>query len=199
MQFHHCILHIGTPKTGTSTLQRYLHKNRSALADQGYFVPTCFGNGEHSHLASYAMDDDRINGPRKRVGATDSKKIAEHREQIEDDLAREIAESARNCHTMILSTERCHSSIRRPSEFKRLKSLLGKYCKATTIVVYLRPQHEVAISYYSTMLKEGRSNPPILPDIASMAASMITMQRSAAGKNSTATTTSSRASSTGPS
>ncbi len=39
--FSHCILHIGTDKTGTTTLQNFLAANRSALRQMGYVFPSC--------------------------------------------------------------------------------------------------------------------------------------------------------------
>jgi len=36
------ILHIGTEKTGTTSIQLYLYENRARLARQGYLFPeTC--------------------------------------------------------------------------------------------------------------------------------------------------------------
>ena len=32
-------LHIGTPKTGTTSLQHFCHDNQQKLAEKGYFYP----------------------------------------------------------------------------------------------------------------------------------------------------------------
>ena len=56
-------LHIGTHKTGTTSLQRFLYGNRSALADSGFVYPTnslYFWAGECSHsFLAHALRTER--------------------------------------------------------------------------------------------------------------------------------------------
>jgi hypothetical protein len=44
-----CYLHVGTPKTGTTTLQRFLHEHGGALAPFGYLVPRAGAGPKGGH------------------------------------------------------------------------------------------------------------------------------------------------------
>src|ERR1700684_2608387 len=59
-KFDNCILHIGTEKTGTTTLQRYLALNRDEFLKQGYFIPASLSPypdlSNHERLTTYALN-----------------------------------------------------------------------------------------------------------------------------------------------
>ncbi len=54
------ILHAGTPKTGTSSLQWHLGERREALAEQGFWYPEAEKKGEpkHQRLVALSMCED---------------------------------------------------------------------------------------------------------------------------------------------
>ena len=52
------ILHIGTEKTGTTTLQVMLAGKRPALADLGYRYASAPGDISHTALAAYAAPEN---------------------------------------------------------------------------------------------------------------------------------------------
>lgn len=158
-----CILHIGTEKTGTTTLQAFLDKNRENLLKEGIAFTRTFGPFEHYHLATFAMRDKKTNGPKKRAGIRNAAQSKAFCEQLIQDFRKEVAALPQNVHTLVFSSERCHSSIIEPDEFDRLKELLSEYCDAVQIIAYIRPQHEVATSLYTTKLKNGRTDRSILP------------------------------------
>jgi hypothetical protein len=47
----HCILHIGLKKTGTTSIQRCLTKNRRQTARRGVLYPRCLGHVNHDKAA----------------------------------------------------------------------------------------------------------------------------------------------------
>jgi len=61
-QFTHCIVHAGTHKTGTTTVQNVLHAHRAELAASGFFYPAMGRKGrDHNPLAhrlATCTDDD---------------------------------------------------------------------------------------------------------------------------------------------
>lgn len=161
-----CILHIGTEKTGTTSIQEFLHLNRRALASQGIHVPVRLGRPEHIALAHAVLDEDkrfsRRNGPHGpgRTGA--GRMRARAARLITAELARARATGAR---TVILSSERLGALIDRPEEMARLRALLSPLFQRVDIVVYLRPQPDFATSYYSTDLRNGSLRRSVLPDL----------------------------------
>ena len=85
INFKHLILHPGSPKTGTTTLQNLLFRHRSELLSMGYpypttATPTSGGTAlGHHHLALLL---DSLEGP--NLSAI---------EQLMDSLRTEIAQS----------------------------------------------------------------------------------------------------------
>ncbi|MGJ0125026.1 hypothetical protein [Campylobacter coli] len=43
-------MHIGTMKTGTSSLQKFLAMNRSVFIKYGYYIPEFGSNGKFKHV-----------------------------------------------------------------------------------------------------------------------------------------------------
>src|ERR1043165_5358722 len=50
-------LHIGVEKTGTTTIQAFMAKNRQALTKKGVLYPRAPGNENHVGLTIYAADN----------------------------------------------------------------------------------------------------------------------------------------------
>lgn len=67
-----CFVHIGTEKTGTSTIQEFLNLNRRSLAGLNVLYPKSAGIRNHVKLALAAYNDDRQddnkNAPRRGPG-----------------------------------------------------------------------------------------------------------------------------------
>ena len=46
-----CVLHIGTAKTATTLLQKWLYSNRDGLAQKGIYLPETIGEPNNRSLA----------------------------------------------------------------------------------------------------------------------------------------------------
>ena len=53
------VVHIGTEKTGTTSIQHYLFARRPELAAQGFHIADCLGEDNHIKLALLAYEDAR--------------------------------------------------------------------------------------------------------------------------------------------
>ena len=147
------ILHIGTPKTGTTALQQFLHANREALATRGFHYATpSHGLREASRVAA------ALNlGESRAVHGF----FARH-----EDLARR-----RGAHTLLVSAERfslmsvvdammrrevCVNGVKRDHTLiETLQSLIPKGIDNRQIVCYFRRPDRYAESLYSQHVKRG--------------------------------------------
>jgi len=162
-KFDECILHIGTEKTGTSTLQLLFHKNRKNLSKKSIFFPETFGEKSHRLLTAFASANHKIDNIRKDLGLINLNLIESFRQKIAESFKNEIKNE--NCKKLLLSGEHMHSRLTTVEEINFLKNFLDNYVDKYKILVYIRPQHEMAVSLFSTLCKVGRIGMPILPEV----------------------------------
>lgn len=156
------ILHIGTEKTGTSTLQTFLSRNRERLNANGFHYPRFAGAINHTRLGAYAAADEVRDDLRIDIGVTDAEALAAFRSRLDAEAAEEVA--AHPGRTFVFSNEHCSSRLTTPAEIARLRDFLARHFDEVTVTVYLRRQDMVAVSLYSTLLKFGGDRREILPD-----------------------------------
>lgn len=142
-------LHIGQGKTGTSTIQGFMSKNRADLADRGYLFPALTGNPRHLELSLYAKGDNMVRSVdwwRMPFEATD-----ELRRVVEHDLPAQVAES--RCGNVVLSDEALYRL--RPRPLSRVVAVLEPMARELVFVIYLRRQDEHIVSRYKQTMREG--------------------------------------------
>jgi hypothetical protein len=165
--FAQCILHIGTEKTGSTSIQQFLGNNRSNLAKAGFFVPKSLSPykvaANHEVLTTYSLDQSKVNDDlRRAAGVVSRDAVAPYRARVDAELKQEI-ESAPPADTLLLSNEHCHSRLTSPDEIRMLKAWLSSFARQFRVVVYLRQQHDLAISLYDQALKAGYCDINVLP------------------------------------
>jgi len=133
------LIHVGTHKTGTTSIQSLLALNSAALARCGIYVPTAgrqliaenLVTPGHHDLASELMLDKT------------------------DALQRLIEEiSHTDAPTIVLSSEEFHPLHPHPHKLAVLRDALASVGFETTIVVYLREQAGYIESLYSELSKK---------------------------------------------
>lgn len=157
-----CVLHIGTAKTGTSTIQHFLSANRDALAADGIVYPAFTGTdgGSQWDFLIAALDDpwELDVGPELNLHcATD---VERFRTQLARNVSAELEEHP-NAETLLISSEHFHIYFDSPEIIAALKVFLEKWTDSFQIIVYLRRQDRVAISRYSTAIKSGNPTPQV--------------------------------------
>ena len=156
MAMKRIILHIGTEKTGTSTIQSFFHKNADKLLDHGILYPRApYGPDSASHigLPVYARNEKRLAGDMLgKFGIKDAYAVEVFREELKTKFYNEFA--SHEFHTMVLSSEHLTSRLSEPAELERLKNLLEPMGRVE-VVLYLRPQEELVASSYSTTIRLG--------------------------------------------
>ncbi len=136
-------VHIGLGKTGTSTIQKALEEQRTALAELGIHVP-----GEKHHITRRAVYD--LMG--RRIGGSD----AEDNAKVSGTW-RPFAESvvAADAPTVVFSEEML--ALARPKAVKRLVQSLAP--RRVVVIVTVRDLGRVLGSYWQQMVVMGRTEP----------------------------------------
>ncbi|MPY98293.1 MAG: hypothetical protein GEU97_09900 [Actinophytocola sp.] len=140
MGFTRLVVHVGTPKTASTAIQRSLFTNRTALANQSVYLPDT-GRLElepraicHHHLAWELYAPYRF---RKNQGGWDA-------------LAEELASV--EAETVLLSSEEFYRALK-PGARKEFETRLRSLCDDVTIVVCVREQLSLINSFYGQRVK----------------------------------------------
>ncbi len=148
------IIHVGTEKTGTTSLQSVLGEHRDWLRENGILFPKSPGKLNHTRLVAAAEDDGVIDNIKAHVMASRHETAMQMRRSFRADLKREL-ESGDPWHTLVLSSELIHSRLHTPSEIKRLMSFILGSVDRITILAVLRRQDKLAVSRFSTAIRAG--------------------------------------------
>lgn len=153
--FARCWLHIGTGKTGTTTLQHYLARNRNILLAQGFLYPRAPGSRNHHALTAFALDDNKLDETRKRLNLLNAERLATFRRELPNAVEAEMARG--NCSNLILSNEVLSARVGTQTEVARIKSLCDRLAASTKVIVYLRNQVDFMVGIYTTSLAGGNT------------------------------------------
>jgi len=166
MKFKTCYLHIGVEKTGSTTIQRFLEKNRKKLNKKGHYYPSCLGpaKGSHYYLVVYSRHEDIFDDLRLISGVSNKQEFVSFRKQLIKDIEKEFSE-VEECDAIHISCENFHSRLFSPEAMKMVKELLQSWVDDFKVVAYVRPQHEVALSLYSTGMKLGGIKTEPMPKV----------------------------------
>lgn len=152
----HLYLHIGTAKTGTTTLQHFMYANRVQLAAQGVAVLDSAGGPNSSVLAAFSQPEDEFDHYFLRRGITSSAAKRRHFADFPARLGAEIAALPPHTRAVFASSENLHARLRDDASLRRLQQLLLQAgFTRITVLCYFREQSAQALSRYSTRLRGG--------------------------------------------
>lgn len=149
------VVHIGTEKTGTTTIQEFLDRNRVALAGRGYHLLESAGRPSHRWLPSYCMAEDREDDFLAPRGGADPVTRRNLKARFRRRLDAEMAGLGPDVHSVLISSEHLHSRLVRRPEISAFGDLLSEYVDEVEVVVYLRDQVDLCLSLYSTAIRQG--------------------------------------------
>jgi len=137
-----CILHLGSEKTGTSSIQKYFSLHRQALLREGFWYPKSFTNpAGHVHIR---LSTAAIDGSLKPKGPV----AAEFREELE-------AARRQGAKVAVFSSEFFHSELRDKGAVERLHAFLASFFDRFKLVYYARRQDQMLASMHSTAVQGG--------------------------------------------
>ena len=148
-------LHIGTEKTATTTIQNYLYDNKDSFLDQNTYIVTSLGAGNNRDLVSCAMLNEHFDDYHANKGIFTSEDKALNDDMTIKRFEEELQNMPGNIDNVVISSEQFHSRLKAEKEVFNLKEILVRYFADIKVIVYLRPQVDVLISLYSTIIKSG--------------------------------------------
>ncbi len=149
------IVHIGSEKTGSTSIQSFLELNREILLQEGVYFPVSIGDYNHVKLVTHCEDNSFQKRIYQLVGVRNKEEKAVWSQQLVASFSREIAEMPASVNTVVITSELFQTNLSKTEEVEVLKKLLQEHFADIKIVVYLRRQVDAAISLYSTHLRGG--------------------------------------------
>jgi hypothetical protein len=144
------VLHIGSGKTGTSSVQHLLSKSRERLAKLGTLYPRSPGHARHVRLGLFIRPDATL-GKLISWQKQDYSSPTDFREDFQRKLFAEINSSGLT--RVLLSDEALYGST--VGALKRLRAFTDEIARSIRLVVYLRRQDDHLCSRYQQVVKTG--------------------------------------------
>ena len=149
------ILHLGTEKTGSTSIQAFMHLNQQGLAVLGYAYYSTPNRSDARGLSAAALDSKSSDDFLRNSGIESIEEREAFRQSVVEDLGAFFTCLPKSVHTVVISSEHFHSRLRSPAPIDWLVRSIEQFAKQIQALVYLRPQIDLAGSYYSTALKTG--------------------------------------------
>jgi hypothetical protein len=146
------VLHIGSAKTGTSSIQAFLHRNRDRLADLGHLYPRTPGVRRHRRLGMFVQPDGALE-ENPGWAREDFSSPEVFRKAFRRRLFTEINRSGLS--RVLMSEETLYGS---PDEaLRRLSRFTHRIAGSLRLIVYLRRQDDHLVSRYQQLVKVGET------------------------------------------
>lgn len=141
-------IHIGTPKTGTTSIQNFCGLNREKLKEQGVLYPIM---NYHYERKSVNRNGYFLTGTIKENGTRNKEK----EKQVFDSELQYIVDCFKENDNILLSDESIWwaTSTRRKGLWKDLKKHSEQHNYQIKVIVYLRRQDQFMMSRYNQRLK----------------------------------------------
>ncbi|MGK0281165.1 MAG: hypothetical protein ACI82O_000695 [Patiriisocius sp.] len=151
------ILHIGTEKTGTTSIQKFLFENRIKLGANGKLFPASAGYISNQNLVVYGKQAPEPDIAPPSLDVTDADELAAWKETFAQEHCSEVLafQERHQDSTLIYSAEHLQSRLTTVGEIKRIARLLRPLFDQIEVVVYLRRQDLYALSAHSTSVRGG--------------------------------------------
>ncbi len=152
------ILHIGTTKTGSTSIQYALHAARDTLAEQGVCYADTANDVRHTLMAAAFGSTAVATSPRNQIwqGRDPAHVIAEYLQSFRAEMEGLPPSITR----VVLSAEQFSHWIRGADDIERLHKILAPYFADIKVVIYLRRQDAHYASNHAQMIRMGRMDAP---------------------------------------
>lgn len=155
------ILHIGCPKTGTTTLQKWLYENRDFLLESGIYLPTSIGSPNNRCLSAAfdpqkSMNDGIVSRFCTAHSLPNSCHLTFKKKVLEafENEAKKVSSDF-----FIITSEHFHQLLDGEDSVVELSEFLHGFFDSILVVCSFREQYSMCRSRYFTALKMGKSQP----------------------------------------
>ncbi len=147
------VLHIGTEKTGTTSIQSFLSANRERISKQGFLVPDFLGGDCHRKLSVMAFNEEHSDDFVVGMGLVDPEVRRSTIKVWREEFERKVRESEQD--GWIVSCEHLQSRLKKGEEVERLGGILDGLFDEVEVVLYIRKPIDGAVSLWSTAIRAG--------------------------------------------
>jgi hypothetical protein len=144
-------LHIGSGKTGTTSLQSFLDRNRDLLADAGWLYPRSIGRTRHAQFGVWTRPDRELGVAlrERRPGTRPYDDVAQLRREVPRRLLAEVGRTG--LRQVLISDEALYGSS--VPSLERLRRFCDEQVSRLRLVCYLRRQDDHLVSRYQQVVK----------------------------------------------
>jgi hypothetical protein len=144
-------LHIGTNKTGTSSIQSFLHRNRERLAESGWLYPRSLGRTRHARFGMWIRPDNELESAfhDRRPGTRAFMDVSQLRDEVPSRLLEECSQTGL---TRVLISDEALFGSSEPA-LQRLRGFTAEKASEVRVVCYLRRQDDLLVSHYQQVVK----------------------------------------------
>jgi hypothetical protein len=164
-------IHIGTPKTGTTSIQDFFAKNREPWGNKNVYYPECFARfggikaDNHIKLSSSCSNLKYSSNLAKTFDIYTDEEQQHFYDELKKTFLEELSKTGPSIDTIVCSNEHlCVQTFEKEDLFK-LKKLFSDVCDNIKIIIYLRKQDAVTVSSYTQKLKTGYAKPLVLDQL----------------------------------
>lgn len=144
------IVHVGTGKTGTTSVQHFMNLNRDRLGEAGFLYPATPGRSRHAQFTVFLTPDEEL-GDQPVWHRMEANDPTRWRRRFRRRLLDEIADSGLS--RVVLSEETIFKSSQ--GTLRRLRRFARRNFRSLRVVVYLRRQDDHLVSRYQQGVKVG--------------------------------------------
>jgi len=170
--FRRAVIHVGTERTGSTSVQKAIFTDRSALREAGVLVPLSLlrsyerdaGIANHVMFVLALADPTRFPRDLVPIGIEAwGERPADIQHRILDAMRAELGRRNLGAHTVLISAEHIHSRLDTPDQVARIREVLEPWADEFLIVAVLRPQIEMAVSLANLVVRRSDRELRLIP------------------------------------
>lgn len=148
-----CILHIGTPKTGSTAIQRFLQANHDDLSRLNIIAHVKLANELAKAFTPWRARTRFL----KKTGLHDSGKHAQLKKEAVQVLHEIVSNKANAQKVVILSSEHFYMLSANKTDITAIQELLDPYFDTVVVVCFFRDPVDFVVSSYNQSLRAANS------------------------------------------